>query len=117
MGEINNHHDVRERLEERGQSFRTRSDTEAIVHDYEEFGPACVDHLEGMFAFAVYDQRARSVFIARDRLGKKPLFYAVLGGALHFASEIKAFYPSPAWDPALDLAGLETYFCLGYFLA
>src|SRR5260221_7858562 len=70
-----------------------------------------------MFAFAIYDQRAREVFIARDRLGKKPLFYAVLDGALHFASEIKALHESPAWDPTLDLEELEGYLSLGYFLA
>lgn len=116
-GEIYNHRDVRERLIARGHQFRTRSDTEVIVHAYEEFGPACVDHLEGMFAFAIYDQRAREIFIARDRLGKKPLFYAVLDGVLHFASEIKAFYASPAWDPTVDLSELESYFSLGYFLA
>jgi asparagine synthase (glutamine-hydrolysing) len=116
-GEIYNHHDLRKTLVARGHRFTTRSDTEAIVHAYEEFGPACVDHLEGMFAFAIYDQRQREVFVARDRLGKKPLFYAALGGALHFASEIKALKASPAWDPALNLEELESYLCLGYILA
>ncbi len=116
-GEVYNHHELRERLEARGHRFRTRSDTEAIVHAYEEYGTSCVDHLEGMFAFAIYDQRKSELFIARDRLGKKPLFYAVLGGALHFASEIKAIAQSPAWDPAIDLDELESYLCLGYFLA
>ena len=116
-GEIYNHHELRGRLEASGHQFRTRSDTEAIVHAYEEFGVNCVDHLEGMFAFAVYDQRKREVLIARDRLGKKPLFYAVLGDALHFASEIKALMPSPAWNPAVDLDQLETYLSLGYILA
>jgi asparagine synthase (glutamine-hydrolysing) len=116
-GEIYNHHELRDRLEAKGHRFRTRSDTEAIVHAYEEFGVGCVDQLEGMFAFAVYDQRKREVLIARDRLGKKPLFYAVLGGALHFASEIKAMMASPAWDPAVDLDQLETYLSLGYILA
>ena len=72
---------------------------------------------EGMFAFAVYDSRRRELLIARDRLGKKPLFYAELDGALHFASEIKALRASPAWDPALDLSELEGYLSLGYFLA
>src|SRR5262249_2002712 len=116
-GEIYNHHQLRERLVSLGHRFRTRSDTEAIVHAYEQFGPACLDHLEGMFAFAIYDQRRREVFIARDRLGKKPLFYGTLGGALHFASEIKAIMASPAWDPTVDLAELESYLALGYFLA
>jgi asparagine synthase (glutamine-hydrolysing) len=116
-GEIYNHHGLRKDLISRGHTFKTKSDTEAIVHAYEEFGADCVDRLEGMFAFAVYDARRREVFIARDRLGKKPLFYAVFGGVLHFASEIKAFYPSPVWDGALDLEQLEGYLSLGYFLA
>ena len=116
-GEIYNHHGLRRELIARGHRFRTVSDTETILHGYEQFGPAVVDRLEGMFAFAVYDSRTREVFVARDRLGKKPLFYAVIGGALHFASEIKALYRSPAWDGALDLAALEDYLSLGYVLA
>ena len=116
-GEIYNHRDLRRELIARGHRFRTASDTETILHGYEEYGPAVVDRLEGMFAFAVYDSRARETFIARDRLGKKPLFYAVLGGALHFGSEIKALYASPAWNGALDLAALEDYLSLGYVLA
>jgi asparagine synthase (glutamine-hydrolysing) len=116
-GEIYNYKAIREDLITRGHSFRTVSDTETIVHAYEEFGPDCVQRLEGMFAFAVYDKRARSLFVARDRLGKKPLFYGIFGGAFHFASEMKAFRHSPAWDDALDLAALEGYLSLGYFLA
>jgi asparagine synthase (glutamine-hydrolysing) len=116
-GEVYNHHELRDHLVSKGHVFRTKSDTEAIVHAYEEFGERCVDRLEGMFAFAIYDLRKREVFIARDRLGKKPLFYAVLGEVLHFASEIKAIAASPAWDPAIDLDELESYLSLGYFLA
>src|ERR1700730_6925470 len=116
-GEIYNHRDLRTELVARGHQFRTRSATEAIVHAYEEFGASCVDHLEGMFAFAVYDQRRRELFIARDRLGKKPLYYAILSGVLHFASEIKAFYHSPAWNGAIGFSELESYLSLGYFLA
>ncbi len=116
-GEIYNHREIRSRLVAKGHVFRTHSDTETIIHAYEEFGAACVDLLEGMFAFAIYDQRQRELFIARDRLGKKPLYYAVLAGTLHFASEIKALRESPAWDDALDLDGLEGYLSLGYFLA
>jgi asparagine synthase (glutamine-hydrolysing) len=116
-GEIYNYREVRKTLIDRGHRFRTVSDTETILHGYEEFGPAVVDRLEGMFAFAVFDRRRRETFIARDRLGKKPLFYAVLGGALHFASEIKAMYRSPAWDGSLDLTTLEDYLSLGYILA
>jgi asparagine synthase (glutamine-hydrolysing) len=116
-GEIYNHRLLRHELEQRGHTFRTQSDTEAILHAYEEFGPACVDRLEGMFAFAIYDRTTRELFIARDRLGKKPLFYATLGGALHFASEMKSFYQSPAWQGDLDPEALETYLTLGYILA
>ncbi len=116
-GEVYNHHDLRRDLEPRGHVFRTRSDTEAIIHAFEEWGEACVERLEGMFAFAAWDRPRRRLLLARDRLGKKPLFYAVLGGALHFASEIKSIARSPAWDGALDLAALEGYLSLGYFLA
>jgi len=116
-GEIYNHHGLRDRLTARGHRFRTHSDTEAIVHAYEEYGTGCVDHMEGMFAFAVYDQRRRELFAARDRLGKKPFFYAVLGGTLHFASEIKSLQQSPLWSPAVDRDQLETYLTLGYTIA
>lgn len=116
-GEIYNHHRLREELESRGHRFATQCDTEVIVHAYEEYGTRCPEYLEGMFAFAVWDERSRELFLARDRLGKKPLFYAVFDGALHFASEIKALQKSPAWDGVLDMSALEGYLCLGYFLA
>lgn len=116
-GEIYNHKRLRAELESRGHVFRTSSDTEAILHGYEEFGAGVVDRIDGMFAFAICDTRRREVFIARDRLGKKPLFYAVFDGTVHFASEIKALRESPAWDPAIDLSSLEGYLSLGYFLA
>jgi asparagine synthase (glutamine-hydrolysing) len=116
-GEVYNHQDLRRKLTARGHRFRTHSDTEAIVHAYEEYGESCVEHLEGMFAFAIYDGRRGDLFLARDRLGKKPLFYAALGGAVHFASEIKALRQSPAWDGEIDPAALEMYMPLGYILA
>ena len=102
-GEIYNHRTLRPVLEAAGHRFRTSSDTEAILHAYEEFGPACVERLEGMFAFAIYDERRRELFVARDRLGKKPFFYAVLDGVLHFASELPALAASPSWNGDLDL--------------
>ena len=77
----------------------------------------CVERLTGMFAFAIYDSVKRELFLARDRLGKKPLFYTVLDGALHFASEMKAFQHSPAWDATIDTSTLEGYLSLGYILA
>jgi asparagine synthase (glutamine-hydrolysing) len=116
-GEIYNHHVLRRDLVARGHRFRTRSDTETILHAYEEFGSACVERLDGMFAFAICDARRRAMFIARDRLGKKPLYYAVLDGVLHFASEIKALRASPAWNGELDWSSLEGFLSLGYFLA
>jgi asparagine synthase (glutamine-hydrolysing) len=116
-GEIYNHRDLRRTLTARGHRFRTHSDTEAIAHAYEEYGPACVEHLEGMFALAIYDQRTASLFLARDRIGKKPLYYAVLNGVMHFASEIKSIARSPYWDDRTDMSALEGYLSLGYFIA
>jgi asparagine synthase (glutamine-hydrolysing) len=116
-GEVYNHHELRRDLQARGHSFRTRSDTEAIVHAYEEYGDACVDRLDGMFAFAIADVRARRVLLARDRLGKKPLFHATFNGVLHFASEMKAIKASPLWNGARDFDSIEGYLSLGYFVA
>ncbi|MGE0453607.1 MAG: asparagine synthase (glutamine-hydrolyzing) [Vicinamibacteria bacterium] len=89
-GEIYNHLALRPGLEALGHRYRTRSDTETILHLYEEEGERCVERLRGMFAFAIWDQRRRQLLLARDRLGIKPLYYAVAGGELLFASEIKA---------------------------
>ena len=116
-GEIYNHRDLRRSLLARGHAFRTQSDTEAIVHAYEEYGDACVDRLDGMFAFAIADLRRRRVLLARDRLGKKPLFHATFNGVVHFASEIKAIKASPLWNGARDLESIEGYLSLGYFIA
>ena len=116
-GEVYNHRELRPRLEARGHRYRTSSDTETILHAYEEFGPACVDHLEGMFAFAIYDVRRGEFFAARDRLGKKPFFYTVVDGMLHFASELPALSLSAGWRGEIDLDALEGYLSLGYFLA
>ena len=116
-GEIYNHRELRHELLQKGHRFRTQSDTEAIVHAYEEYGDACVERLDGMFAFAVADLTSRRVLLARDRLGKKPLFHATLGGVLHFASEIKAIKASPLWDGATNLDAIEGYLSLGYFVA
>src|SRR5438552_7904979 len=101
-GEIYNHADLRRELEARGHRFRTRSDTEAIVHAFEEWGPACVERFNGMFAFAVWNSRTRQLFLARDRLGIKPLYvYDGLEGVV-FGSELKAVVTHPAvpveWD-------------------
>jgi asparagine synthase (glutamine-hydrolysing) len=116
-GEIYNHKLLRADLERRGHRFRTDSDTEVILHSFEEFGDACLDRLEGMFAFVIYDQLRGELFAARDRLGKKPFYFAVLKDAFHFGSEIKAIAQSPLWDDELAPDGLEGYLSLGYFLA
>jgi asparagine synthase (glutamine-hydrolysing) len=116
-GEVYNHHELRRTLTARGHQFRSRSDTEAVIHAYEEFGDSCVDHFDGMFAFAIADLRKRRVLLARDRLGKKPLFYGVFDGVLHFGSEIKSLKASPLWRGDVDLNSLEGYLSLGYFLA
>jgi asparagine synthase (glutamine-hydrolysing) len=116
-GEIYNHRYLRADLSARGHAFHTDSDTEAILHGYEQYGEDIVNRLEGMFAFAIYDSVTRELFIARDRLGKKPLFYAIFNDVLHFGSEIKCFYASPAWDGSLNLDALEGYFSLGYYIA
>jgi asparagine synthase (glutamine-hydrolysing) len=116
-GEIYNHHDLRRELEQKGHRFRTHSDTEAIVHAYEQWGDGCVDRLDGMFAFAIADTARRRVLLARDRLGKKPLFHAMFNGVLHFASEIKAIKASPLWNGQVNLDAVEGYLSLGYFVA
>lgn len=116
-GEIYNYPDLTAQLESKGHVFRTRSDTETIVHAYEEWGPECVDRLRGMFAFAVWDQRRQQVFLARDRVGKKPLYYAVVNGALIFGSEIKALLEYPNVDRTLDLEAVSDFLSLLYIPA
>ena len=113
-GEIYNFPELRARLENRGHCFYTNSDTEVIVHLYEDHGLECVNHLRGMFAFALWDEDRQRLLLARDRFGKKPLHYAVHGGRLLFASEIKALL---AVEPALaetDPEGLVDFFHFGY---
>lgn len=116
-GEVYNHKSLRSLLEDRGHRFRTSCDTETILHAYEEFGPACVERLEGMFAFAIYDAKRRELFAARDRLGKKPLFYTTLDGVFQFASELPGLTRAHGWRGEIDLTALEGYLSLGYFLA
>ncbi len=115
-GEIYNFPQLRADLEKRAHRFYTQTDTEVIVHLYEEFGSDCVQKLRGMFAFALYDEKSRALLLARDRLGQKPLHYVNSGGRFLFASEIKAIL---AADPELtdvDPAALIQFFSLGYIL-
>lgn len=113
-GEIYNFDELRQDLESKGHQFRTHCDTEAILHAYEAYGAECVGKLRGMFAFAIYDFKARSLFLSRDRLGKKPLHYAYDRGVLYFASEIKSILAVAPHLAAIDDEGLSQFFCYGY---
>lgn len=109
-GEVFNHPELRHDLEARGHRFSTHTDTEVIVHLYEEFGTACLTKLNGQFAFALWDSRRRSLFVARDRLGVRPLFYTTVGGTLIFGSEIKAIFADSRVQRALDPCGIAQVF-------
>ncbi len=109
-GEIYNHADLRRELEGLGRRFRTRSDTEVILEAYAEWGPACVERFQGMFALAVWDREARRLFLARDRVGIKPLYYAEADGAFLFGSEIKSLFRHPGLSPRLNREELARYF-------
>jgi asparagine synthase (glutamine-hydrolysing) len=114
-GEIYNFQALAAELTERGHRFRTHSDTEVIVHAWEEWGPDCLQRFRGMFAFALWDEREETLFLARDRLGKKPLYYAMLDdGRLLFGSELKALLVCPELKRRLDPTAIEDYFAYGY---
>jgi asparagine synthase (glutamine-hydrolysing) len=113
-GEIYNFVELREELEALGHRFKTRSDTEVIVHAYEQWGKACVSRFNGMFAFALWDADARELFIARDHLGIKPLYYVDLGTRVLFASEVKALLQDPACPREVDLEALAQLFTFRY---
>lgn len=114
-GEIYNFGDLVPELQALGHVFQTRCDTEVIVHAWEAWGEACVERFRGMFAFAVADRNRQSLFLARDRLGVKPLHYALLpDGSLIFGSELKALTAHPAFAREIDPCAVEEYFALGY---
>jgi len=113
-GEIYNYAALREQLLALGHSFRTNCDTEAIVHLYEEYGHECVRHLQGMFAFAIWDETQRRLFVARDRLGIKPLYYRLSMESFLFGSEIKALLAHPEVRPEFHRAVLPEYLAFGY---
>ena len=114
-GEIYNFQEIMAELVARGHRFRTRCDTEVIVHGWEEWGEACVQRFRGMFAFALWDRGRGALFLARDRLGIKPLHYALVNGrTLLFGSELKALLLHPDLSRALDPQAVEEYFAYGY---
>ena len=113
-GEIYNYRELQKLLRQRGHILITDSDTEVIVHLYEEYGEECVQHLRGMFGLAVWDSRRRKLFVARDRLGIKPLYYTVSCGRLIYGSEIKAILQYPGVSRSLNLEGLSSFLSLKY---
>ena len=113
-GEIYNFVDLRRQLLQRGHSFRTESDTEVVLAAYDEWGTACVEHFNGMFALAIYDLARRRLFLARDRAGEKPLYYSCQGGALRFASELKGLMADPGLQRRIDGEALDSYLYMGF---
>lgn len=108
-GEIYNYLELRDELIKKGHHFRSRTDTEVIIHLWEEEGERCVERLRGMFALALWDENRQSLFLARDRMGKKPLFYAALPDRFLFGSEIKAILQDPDFEPEVDLEAVHHY--------
>lgn len=114
-GEIYNYRELRDTLQNLGHVFRTRSDTEVILRAWVHWGRRCVERLHGMFAFALWDRREETLFLARDRLGEKPLYYASLpDGSLIFGSELKALAVHPAMPRKIDPCAIEDFFTFGY---
>jgi len=114
-GEIYNFPELRPKLAALGHVFRNRCDTEAVIHAWESWGPACLDHLNGMFAFALWDRNQGTLFLARDRLGKKPLYYGRTGaGALVFGSELGAFAPVTDLARRISPTAVDDFFSFGY---
>ena len=113
-GEIYNYLELRERLQRKGHIFRSKSDTEVIIHAYEEWGVECLQRFNGMFAFAIYDQKTRELFIARDRIGIKPLYYWQNGTKLIFASEMKAILEADVVQRNPNLHAISEYLALRY---
>jgi asparagine synthase (glutamine-hydrolysing) len=108
-GEIYNYRELRDKLEKLGHTFYTNSDTEAIVHAYDQYGADCPNHLRGMFAFAIWDERTQELFLARDRVGKKPLLYAQVNGQLVFGSEFSALLQHPDIGKDIDYDAIHHY--------
>jgi asparagine synthase (glutamine-hydrolysing) len=116
-GEIYNYEDLRRELEKRGCRFRTSSDTEVVLYAYQEWGRACVERFEGMFAFAILDLRKREMLLARDHFGIKPLLYRMVPGSFSFASEFQAFKTLPDWNGEIDLSAVDLFLRYQYIPA
>ena len=116
-GEIYNFQELRTELARRGHRFKTNSDTETIIHAYEEWGGSCVEKFRGMFSFAIWDARKKRLFAARDRLGIKPFFYAALNGKMYFASEMKSILKYDNFPRSIDHDAVAAYFTLSYIPA
>jgi asparagine synthase (glutamine-hydrolysing) len=113
-GEIYNYPQLRADLEKSGHTFRTNADTETIPHLYEDYGDACVEHLRGMFAFALWDVKAQRLLIGRDRFGKKPLYYTIQDGKLYFSSDLHSLMKGLPITPEIDLEAIDLYLSLQY---
>ncbi len=113
-GEIYNYEQLRKSLEQEGHVFKTKSDTEVIVHLYEDFGEGCVDRLQGMFAFAIWDERSQKLMLARDRLGQKPIYFAQSGSSFVFASEVKAILAVEGFGREVDFQSISHYLSLRF---
>jgi len=113
-GEIYNYRELKAELEKKGHKFYTESDTETVVHAYEEWGTSCLSRLRGMFALALWDASKKRLFLARDRFGKKPLYYSLIGGVLLFGSEIKTILQYDEFKRRIDYAAMDHYFTYMY---
>ena len=113
-GEIYNYQDLREDLLKAGHQFKTRSDTEVLIHGYEEWGNDLLSRLRGMFAFVIWDEEKKELFAARDFFGIKPFYYTVAGESLIFASEIKSILKYPEYRKALNEQALEQFLSFQY---
>jgi asparagine synthase (glutamine-hydrolysing) len=113
-GEIYNFREIKETLSSDGYIFKTSSDTEVLLYAYKKWGRECLDRLNGMFSFGIFDSKSKKIFLARDRLGKKPLFYSSYGGDFIFASELKQILRTGLLPTEIDQEALNYYFALGY---
>jgi asparagine synthase (glutamine-hydrolysing) len=113
-GEIYNYPEMHAELEKRGHHFKTQSDTECVIHFYEDEGEACVQHFRGMFAFALWDANKHRLLLARDRLGKKPIYYTIQNGELYFCSELNGLLKALPHRPEIDLEAIDLYLSLQY---